>query len=200
MNKIRIALLFSLAALLSTAVDAQTNLRVRGTITAFDGKVLAVKSRQGDDLKITLADNATVATVKALSLADIKPGDAVGVAAMKRPDGKLVALEVHIFPAGRTIPNEGHRPWDLQPGSSMTNATVSAIAEGTQGRELTLKYKEGAQKILVPENVPVVTAVPGDRALLVPGEYVFLTAEIGNNGDLTAARVQVSKGGVRPPQ
>ena len=200
MNQLRIALLFSALALVSAAADAQqTNVRVRGTITAFDGNVISVKSREGEDLKIKLADNAAVTTVKALSLADIKPGDAVGSSAVQR-DGKLTALEVHVFPASRAIPNEGHRPWDLQPGSTMTNAMVSAVVQASSGRELTLKYKDGSQKILVPQTTPIVTAVPADRSLLVPGEYVFLVADVGADGKMTASRIQVSKDGIKPPQ
>ena len=43
-------------------------------------------------------------------------------------------------------------------------------------------------------------AVPGTRADLVLGEYVFIGAQAAADGALTAARVQVSKDGVRPPQ
>ena len=200
MNKLRIALLLSAFALVNAGAEAQqANMRVRGVITAFDGNVISVKSREGENLKIKLADNAVVASVKALSLADIKPGDAVGSSAVQR-DGKLTALEVHVFPASRGVPNEGHRPWDLQPGSTMTNAMVSAGVEGTSGRELTLKHQDGSQKILVPAGTPIVTAVPAERSLLAPGEYVFLTADVGADGKMTASRVQVSKDGVKPPQ
>jgi hypothetical protein len=200
MNKLRITLLFSVLVLVSAAASAQqTNIRVRGTITALDGDMLSVKSRDGKDLKIKLADNATVSTVKALSLADIKPGDGIGSSAVQR-DGKLTALEVHVFPASRPIPNEGHRPWDLQPGSTMTNAMVSAVVEASSGRELTLKYKDGSQKILVPAGTPIVTAVPADRSLLVPGEYAYIAADVGADGKMTTSRIQVSKDGVKPPQ
>jgi hypothetical protein len=92
------------------------------------------------------------------------------------------------------IPNEGHRPWDLEPGSMMTNALVTAVVQATSGRELTLSYKDGSQKIQVPENVPVVTAVPTDRAALKPGEYVYFAAEHGADGKMTASgRIQVSR-------
>ena len=119
---------------------------------------------------------------------------------MQRPDGTLVALEVHTFPADRGVPNEGHRPWDLQPGSTMTNAMVSAMVQATDGHVLTLTYKDGSQKLLVPDGVPIVTAVPGDRSLLVPGAYVFIAADVDADGKMTATRVQVSKDGVKPPQ
>ena len=61
MDQIRIALVFTALVLASAAADAQTPGRVRGTITAIDGDMLSVKSREGQNLKIGLAPNATFA-------------------------------------------------------------------------------------------------------------------------------------------
>ena len=116
---------------------------------------------------------------------------------MKRPDGTLVALEVHYLPPN--IPTS-HGPWDLQPNSTMTNANVEAIVSAAGNRELTLKHKDGVQKIVVPEGIPLVRAVPGSRSDLVPGEYVFVAAQVAPDGKMTALRIQVSKDGVKPPQ
>jgi hypothetical protein len=196
MTPLRTAFLCAALAL-ATAADAQTAMRVRGTITGFDGGVLAVKSREGQDLRLQLVENATVAVAKAAKFEDIKPGDYVGSAAVKRPDGTLVALEVHYLPPN--VP-AGHTPWDLQPGSTMTNANVEAAVASAGNRELTLRYKDGAQKILVPEGVPIVRAVPGSRSDLAVGEYVFVAAQAFPDGKMTALRIQVSKDGVKPPQ
>jgi hypothetical protein len=98
------------------------------------------------------------------------------------------------------VPNEGHRPWDLEPGSMMTNARVTAVVQSTNGRELTLTYKDGAQKIIVPEGTPIVSAQPADRAALKPGETVFFGGEKAADGTVTpTGRIQVSKDGVKPP-
>ena len=192
------AVLFAFA---STLAEAQTPMRIRGTITALEGNVLSVKSRDGKDLKINLADNLTVSGTRTITMADIKPGDYVGSATMKRPDGTLVALEVHLLPAAlRGVVPEGHIPWDLEPGSMMTNATLAAVVQAAAGREMTLQYKDGSQKILVPEGVPMATTVPGDRSLLIPGAYVFMVAQVAPDGKISAARIQVSKDGVKPPQ
>ena len=195
MNRVRIAFLCGALAL-AGAVDAQTATRIRGTITGFDGSVLALKSREGQDLQLQLVENATVAVAKPIKFEDIKPGDYVGSAAVKRPDGTLVALEVHYLPP--TVP-PGHTAWDLQPGSTMTNANVEAIVAAAGKRELTLKYKDGEQKILVPEGIPLARTVPGSRADLVVGEYVFVAAQAFPDGKMTALRIQVSKDGVKPP-
>ena len=188
--------LFASVLLAVTAAQAQTSVRVRGTITAVDGNVLSVKSRDGRDLKITLADNVAVSVAKAIRFEDIKPGDKLGVTSLPGADGTPVAVEVHYLPPG--VP-EGQGPWDLQPGSTMTNAIVTAMVTVTGNRELTLQFQGTTQKIAVPENAALARAVPGSRSDLVVGEYVFTVAQGASDQSLSAARVQVSKDGVRPP-
>jgi hypothetical protein len=181
------------------SANAQAPMRIRGTITGLNGDVLSVKSRDGKDVKINLSDKTAVVAAKALTLADIKPGDFVGPASRKRPDGTLEAISVQVFPAAlRGVVPEGHTPWDLEPGSLMTNATVAGVVQASGGRELTLEYKGGSQKVLVPENVPIFTTVPGDRSLLVPGAYIFTVARAAPDGTISTGRISVSKGGVRP--
>ena len=194
----------SVLLMVAGAVAAQTPARVRGIITAIEGNTLSVKSREGKDLKIEIAPDATFSYMKKLTLADVQPGTPLGTAAVAGPDGKIVALELHLFPAGRPVPSEGHRPWDLEPNSTMTNGMVTAMVEAGTGRELTLSYKdgtkEGMQRVVVPANIPIVTSQPGDRSLLVVGEYAFIAATVGADGRMTAQRLQVGKDGVRPPQ
>ncbi len=196
MTKVLAVLFSGVVALASTAADAQTSMRVRGTITAVDGNVLSVTSRDGKGLKLQMTDKTTVAGAKAITLAELKPGQYVGSATMKRSDGTLVAMEVHTI--APTVP-EGHIPWDLQPGSMMTNANVAAVVQAAGGQELTLEYKGGSQKIFVPDGTPVVTFVPADRSLLVPGAHVFIPAQVAADGAMSAPRIQVSKDGVNPP-
>ena len=200
--RLRFALLCCTLTIAGVA-DAQTTMRVRGTITGLDGNVLSVKSRAGQDLKITLTEKTSVAYVKALTLADIKPGDGLGTTAVERPDGTLVAREIHTFPPALGVPNEGHRPGEG--GQSMTNARVSAVSamvQGANGQELTLTWKGGSKKLFVPDGIPIVTTVDADRSFLKPGEYVYInTVETGADGTLRAlGRIQVSKDGVKPPQ
>ena len=200
MSSFRIAVVFGALAIVSAAAFAQAPGRVRGTITAIDGNTLSVKSREGQDLKIELAPNATFAYMKVLKLSDIAPGTPLGTSAVKGPDGKIVARELHLFAKDRPIPNEGHRPWDLEPGSTMTNAMVTAMVQAKNGHELTLKYKDGAQQVIVPENIPIVMAVDGDRSLLVAGQYAVIAVTTDAGGKMTATRVQITKDGIKPPQ
>jgi hypothetical protein len=197
MNARHVVGLFAAVVLAVSVAQAQTNVRVRGTITAINGNVMSVKARDGKDLQITLPDNVAVAVAKNVRFEDIKEGDFVGVTSKPGPDGTEVAIEVHYL-APTTAP--GQLAWDLQPGTKMTNANVQAKVVGTGNRELTLQYTGGTQKVVVPDGIPLVRAVPGTRTDLVPGEYIFTVAQAAGDGALTAPRIQVSKDGVRPPQ
>jgi hypothetical protein len=188
----RLALLFVLAA--ATAAFAQAPTRVRGTITALDGDVLSVKSREGNDVKIHLASNVGVTTAKNTTLDELK-GKFVGVTAVQK-DGKMTALEVHAIPPQA---KPGHFPWDLQPNSTMTNANLDGIAEASGGNEITLNYQGGSQKVVVPPGTPIVAFDPGSRADLKPGEYIWTNARQEADGKIVAERLNVSKDGVRPP-
>jgi len=181
-------------ALISFAALAQSTTRIRGTIARLDGDVLTVKTREGKEVKIQLAPDVSVAVAKAATLSDIKPGTYVGSTAMKRADGTLVAKEVHTLPPQAPA---GHMPWDLEPGATMTNANLVGVAQAAGGQQITLEYKDGSQKILVPAGTPIVTFVPGDRSALKPGETIFTTAREAD-GKLSTQRIQVSKDGVRP--
>jgi hypothetical protein len=201
MKKHAILFFAGVLAIASTAASAQAPTRqfVRGTVTSLDGNVLSVKSRDGKDVKINLAPNFGVRYAKALTLADIKSGDFVGPASRKRPDGTLEAISVQVFtPDRRGQVPEGDMPWDLEPGSRMTNATVGGIVTSSADRELTLEYKGGTQKVHVGPNVPIFTALPGDRAMLVPGAYVVIGANVAPDGTLSSGGVTVSKDGVKP--
>jgi hypothetical protein len=199
MKSIRNLLLLVLLAAIGTAAVAQQPIRIRGTITGLEGNVLAVKSRDGRDLKVSLPENLTVVAAQRLTLSDIKPGDFVGPASRVKPDGSLEAISLQVFPANlRGVVPEGHIPWDLEPGSMMTNGNVSASVAASGARELTIEYTGGTQKVSVPDNAPIFTTVPADRSLLVPGAYIVTTAPAGTDGVLFTQRIAVSKDGVQP--
>ena len=187
-------LLFLALMLSSAAVLAQSNMRVRGTISSLDGDVLSVKSRDGKDLKLHLTPDAQIAVAKKLARSDIKPGTYVGVTSVPQ-GGKQVAKEVHLIPPAAP---SGHMDWDLLPGSKMTNANLQAAVASSGGNEITLKYKDGEQKIMVPNGTPIVGFDNGDRSALKKGETIWTNARVEGDGKLVTNRVQVSKGGVKP--
>lgn len=199
MAPFRLIVLLAVGCVLAGTAAAQTPVRVRGAVEALDGSQLTVKSRDGDLVKIKLADNFSVALVVPTALDTVKPGSFIGTAALKQPDGSLVALEVLVFPEAMRGTGEGSYPWDLQPESSMTNATVATLADSPKGREMTLNFKGDSNKVVVPAGVPIVTFEPGDKALLKPGAKVFVGTMKAADGSLSAGRVNVGKDGMTPP-
>ena len=194
-------MIFAVAAigLASIAVAQSASQRVRGDVVALDGNLLQVKTRTGEALTVKLADNYAVSAIAKRNLAAVVPGAFVGTATMPNADGTLRALEVLVFPESARGSGEGHYPWDLEPGSMMTNATVSDVVAIDAARRMTLKYKDGQQVVLVPPDVPIVTFEPGDRAMLVPGAHVMFGATRQPDGTLTATRISVGKDGLVPP-
>ena len=176
---------FVVLALALGAADAQAPTRVRGTIAAFDGAVLSVRSSQGEGFLISVAEKTDIVFARPIALAEIKPGDFLGVTSARGADGALTAIEVRRFPQ---VLNPGHRPFDGRDDQTMTNATVGAIVHSASGRQLALTYDGGVQHVMVPENASVSELVPGNRAQLVPGAPVNLTHDA--NG--VAIRIQVS--------
>ncbi len=137
---VRIKLGITLAALAFAGVAvAQTPTakpsRIRGDIVSLDGDVLKVHRRSGDTVTITVAQSVAVSAVKAMQLSDIKPGSFVGTAAVTGTDGKQTATEVVVFPEAARGTGEGHYAWDLGPNSTMTNANVDQVVQGTSGPE-----------------------------------------------------------------
>jgi hypothetical protein len=176
--------------------------RIRGVIESTDGSTYVVKSRDGAEQKITLAGNAQVAGLVKASLADVKPGSFVGVTALPQPDGSQRALEIHIFPESMRGTGEGHYPWDLQPNSSMTNGNVADIANAVSavdGQTLTVKYKDGEQKISVLAATPIVAYIAGDKSDLKVGAKVFVVAAKQPDGTLQGRAWRVGRDGVTPP-
>lgn len=189
------AVLLIAAALLTAGPAFAQNVNVRGTVVAFDGKMLEVKTREGSDVKLELPAEMPVAATKPFTLADLAPGMVLGVTTVRRGDD-VVAIDVRpIPPAAR----RGRSPFDLAPESTMTNAVIEgAVAAGSNASEITLNYGDGMVK--VPPGTPMSQAVPGARSDIKPGETVFVATRREADGKLTPLRLQVSKDGVKPTQ
>jgi len=194
-------LLAATLALLCAVASAQTpppTQRLRGVVQSFDGTTLVVNERGGTVVSLVLADNFSVNEVMPIEPTAIAPGSFIGTAALPGPDGSLSALEVLVFPEAARGTGEGHGPWDLQPGSTMTNATVAQVVATPQGRSMTLKYKDGEKTVVIPDGVPIVTFKPGDRALLVSGAKVVVFMQV-RDGKPTALRALAGRNGFAPP-
>jgi len=114
-------------------------------------------------------DNGTrYSAVRPIDANVIKPGTYIGAAGTPTADG-VKALEVMVFREERRGTGEGHHDWDLVPGSSMTNATVSAVTPVAGGRDLELTYQGNSLKLTLPDDVPIVTFAPADASDLKVG-------------------------------
>ncbi|MCW8278021.1 hypothetical protein IMF27_22650 [Pseudomonas sp. PCH199] len=176
---------------------------VRGEITGVSPTgvspdVLKVHANSGENVTINLTKDTKVRAVTMANIEDIKPGSYIGSAAIAQEDGSLKALEVHVFPPELAGSGDGHRPFDLVKGSSMTNGSVGDLVV-SNGRVLTVNYKGGQQKILVPEDVPIVNLMPGDRSLLKVGVKIVTFVTQSADGTLTAQSISAGKDGVTPP-
>jgi hypothetical protein len=186
MNKTAFALLSVLLS--ATVANAQTPM-IRGSVASLDGAVLSVKSGSGNT-EILLVEKTEIVFKQPISVGDIKPGDFLGVTSQKGADGSLSALEIRRFPKPS---NPGHRPFDGRNDQTMTNATVSQMVQASNGRELTLAYEGGAQKVVISDKASISMLVPGQRSQLVPGAEVAVTAAPGADGKLVAIRMQVGE-------
>ncbi len=195
--RIGVGLLLGMLVAPIVAAQAPQNTNIRGVVTAFDGKTIAVKARDGSALEVALPETLAVSGTKAITLADLKPGMSLGVTTIKRADGQIVAIDIRPIPATARL---GLSPFDLQPDSTMTNAILDGHVVSMTGTELTLNYSEGTVKVLVPAGTPMSQAIPGNRSDIKPGETVFIVARPAADGKLTAARIQVSTNGVKPTQ
>ena len=210
---------------LSTVAFAATVERVRGTVAAVASDSVSLHTTEGKDVSIALRRDTRYGKVVKASLTDVAPGSYIGTAT-KEVGGKLIALEVLIFPPAMKGAGEGHYGWDriadttlaggASANSTMTNGSVSVVASAgsanttmTNGtvsaadakggaKQLTVTYKGGEQTILVPPTAPVVTPQPDTIAGLVKGKIVFIIAN-NDDGKYSASSVTIGSDGIPPP-
>ena len=174
--------------------------RIRGAIAGFNGDVLNIATREGPMVAVHLPPNLQPTSLARRDFSDIGPNSFIATVASPDASGTLQALYVMIFPEAMRGVGEGHYDWDLAPGSSMTNATVTAPVTSAAGRKLSLVYKGAPIEIAVPAKAPILAPAPATRADLRPSAKVFITATKGADGAFTASRVMVGKDGIDPPQ
>ena len=201
----------------SAATPAAAATRVRGVLQSIGSDSLALTTYDGRSVTVPIGKDTNFAWVVALSLASLKSGDFVGTATTG-PDDALSAVELVIFPEAMRGAGEGHYGWDVpgvvaaagggsnatsgmtngtvQAQSGMTNGTVTAGAGKTGETTLTIGYKGGMAKVLVPAGTPIVRFEPSERTVLAKGQKLFLVLA----PDATDAKfVAVGKNGLTPP-
>jgi hypothetical protein len=180
------------------AQTAGTPARLRGKIDAVTGDTVQLTLRNGAKASANLPSNVRVTWLTVAKPDEIAKGSYIGTAAVPQPDGTLKALEIQVFPPSMRGVGEGTHDWDLGAGSSMTNGTIGSLVNAN-GRTVTITYKGGEKKVIVPDDVPFVTYVPADRTALTAGANVIINGTRAADGTVTAASVSVGKDGLVPP-
>ena len=153
----------------------------RATIkmVSADGTYLRVRTRAGEELTVRLNPGTGFVFAVPASLADVKPGTFIGVAAMPDDNDEQKAMDVHIFP-------EAWRG---------TGARVDSV----NGPQLTVTYKGGQQTIVVDPKTPIVAFELGSREALQPGAEVLARGPKADDGSIDAVYVLIGKNGLVPP-
>ncbi len=193
--------------------DAQVQ-RLAGAVVSLEGTALTVATG-AETQRLRLPDGARITARARTDWSAIGANSYVGTTAVPRPDGTLLAKEVHIFTEAQRGAGEGHRPMDTpgdtmtnatvasvvagRPRDTMTNATVAGVADGGSGHRLKLVYPGGEQTVVVPDEVPIIASEPGDRTLLVPGATVVAYVRRDADGALVVERLSVGRNGFATP-
>ena len=193
------ALIIALSA--SASAQQAPPAALRGVIERVspDRESFDVKTRDGQQRTLRLPADAKVARVAAASLADVKPGAYVGVAAVPGEGEALKALEVHIFPESMRGVGDGYRPFDLAPGSTMTNGAINVRVDAVDGPQIVVAYNGGQKSITIDKSTPIVAIEPGGLGDLMVGAAIVARGGAGPGGDYEANRIVVGVGGVVPP-
>ena len=194
-----VALAAAFAVSSAWAQQPQTQ-RLSGTIEKVTGNALLMKSKDGAEQTVVLADKALIVGVTKASLADIKQGSYIGSGAVPQADGTQKAVEVHIFAESQRGTGDGHRDgWPGAPNGTMTNGEAGNPVTGVDGLTLMVKYKGGEKKLLVTPATPIVQYQVSDNAALKPGAAISIVAATKKpDGTFETNRINVGLNGVVP--
>jgi hypothetical protein len=170
------------------AADAQVT--VSGRIGAVSGGTIFVTGADGAATSVAIGKDTLILGRKGADLTSIRPGDALGVAAVKAPDGSLSATAINVFsPELWQRVRKGQFP--MANGQVMTNAQVERTGAGVQGRLLYLKYEMLTAAIVVPASADIRRSVTLGLADLKPGLSVAVRGVAGADGILAASSVSL---------
>ena len=119
---------------------------------------------------LKLSPKLMVFQAKPATLHDIKDNDFVASAAVKGADGKLHSTELRIFPEAMRGVGEGQRPMNDARNQTMTNATVTVMAGGSN--DIKVKLPNGESELILDPGVPVTAIVPAEKGMVKAGDKV----------------------------
>jgi len=176
--------------------SAGSAVSVAGSLISVQGQDLTVETKSGPE-RVRLSDKTIIRGEIPIKFSEITSGMYVAATSEKLPDGTFRATRLNVFSEDQRGILEGHRPLSSAPqsGLTMTNANVETVedvaVQNVKGRMLTLKYKGGEIKVLVPPDAAIAKRVLGDRSLLRPGAEVSVQASQAADGARTATQITV---------
>ncbi len=160
---------------------------VNGTIASIDGNMIKLTLADNSQKEVALNAKTLVLERSVATVADIKPGDAMGVAA-RRSGNDLIATNINIFsPEMWTIVGKGQ--WPMTTGETMTNALVTSYATQMSGHTLMMKYQDVTATITVPDGVQIHKLETVKPSTLVVGMTVSVRGMAGSDGTVKAAAI-----------
>jgi hypothetical protein len=202
----RRALIFAsvIAAFAGSALAQGNNaINVFGTVEKFDANTITVKNDDGGAVQTyKLAPNILYIQQAPAKLSDIKNGDFVASAAVRKEDGKLHSTELRIFSEKMRGGGDGQRPMNDARNQTMTNATVTGTALVNGSNVMKVKfgpsqiggtgttYPGGESDLILDPGVPVFKFTDTDRSVVRPGAKVRVQGLRNAEGEI-ANRVTV---------
>ena len=172
----------------SGAMSADTQVSVAGTIGALSGATVFVTTAEGQAKVVQIRPDTFITGRRPATLASIRPGEAMGVAATRDADGSLTATAINVFPQELwQRVRKGQFP--MANGQVMTNAQVESLGTGVKGRQILLKFEMLTAAIDVPEGADIHRTVTLGLADLRAGMKVTVRGTIGSDGNLAAANL-----------
>src|SRR5436190_1279206 len=97
-------LLAAFSAAAFAQAPASPPVRIRGTVQSLDGQILTVKARNGETMKVKLADNFVVMGITKAGVDDIASGKFIGTTTVGQRGGTLAAPRVNVGLHGQVPP------------------------------------------------------------------------------------------------
>ncbi|MEI6875286.1 MAG: hypothetical protein WCL50_09180, partial [Spirochaetota bacterium] len=164
----------------SGAAGADTQVSIAGTIGAQSGATVFVTTAEGQAKVIQIKPDTFITGRRLATLASIRPGEAMGVAATRGGDGTLTATAINVFPPELwQRVRKGQFP--MANGQVMTNAQVESLGAGVRGQQILLKFEMLTAAIDVPEGADIRRTVTLGLADLRAGMKVTIRGTVGTD-------------------
>ena len=181
-----LAILLPAAGGLSAGAPPMTTLA--GTVASAGPASAKITTKTGA-VNVTITAKTRVTRRLPATIADIKVGSFLGVAASKQANGSLLAVSISILDAIKNVARRGQFP--MESGNIMTNANVTAVVVKKDGRAIKMSYDDQSAFVFVPPNTPIRRIVLGKVADLKAGQRVTVRGTAGAKGGITASSISI---------